>query len=86
MVLQRWDPFNELRHVHNRLLRGVDITRVNGENGTSKWAVPLDVIQEGDDIVVRASMPGVKPDDISVTVENDVLTIKGKIESGLRSG
>jgi len=67
--------------MHKRLWRGIDIARVNGENGTSKWAVPLDVIQDGDSIVVRASMPGVKADDISVTVENEVLTIKGKSES-----
>ena len=81
MVLQRWDPFNELRQAHNRLWRGVDIAGVAGANGTSKWAVPLDGVQDGDTIVVRASMPGVKPDDISVTVENDVLTVKGKTES-----
>ena len=81
MVLQRWYPFNELRQAHNRLWRSVDIARVNGENGTSRWAVPLDVIQDGDNIVVRASMPGIKPDDISVTIENDVLTVKGKTES-----
>ena len=81
MVLQRLDPFNEFRQMHKRLWRGIDIARVNGENGTSKWAVPLDVIQDGDSIVVRASMPGVKADDISVTVENEVLTIDGKTES-----
>ena len=81
MVLQRLYPFNELRQAHNRLWRSVDIARVNGENGTSRWAVPLDVIQDGDNIVVRASMPGVKADDISVTIENEVLTIKGKTES-----
>ncbi len=81
MVLQRLDPFNELRQVRSRLWRGIDIARVNGENGTSKWAVPLDVIQDGDNIVVRASMPGVKTDDISVTIENEVLTIDGKTES-----
>ena len=81
MVLQRLYPFNELRQAHNRLWRSVDVARINGENGTSKWAVPLDVIQDGDNIVVRASMPGVKADDISVTIENEVLTIKGKTES-----
>ena len=81
MVLQRWYPFNELRQAHSRHWRAFDIARVSGENGTSKWAVPLDVIQDGDNIVVRASMPGVKADDISVTIENEVLTIKGKTES-----
>ena len=39
------------------------------------WAIPLDVVQEGDNIVVKASVPGVKPEDIDVSIENDVLTI-----------
>jgi HSP20 family protein len=46
----------------------------NGEN----WAIPLDVVQEGDNIVVKASVPGVNPEDIDISVENDVLTIKGQ--------
>jgi HSP20 family protein len=42
------------------------------------WAIPLDVVQEGDNIVVKASVPGVNPEDIDVSIENDVLTIKGQ--------
>lgn len=78
MVLQRWDPFTELRHMQetmNRLWRGFGY---GGEDGTESWVVPLDVIQDGDNIVVKATIPGVKPEDIHVTIENDVLTIKGE--------
>ncbi len=42
------------------------------------WAIPLDVVQEGDNIIVKASVPGVNPEDIDVSIENDVLTIKGQ--------
>ena len=50
----------------------------NHENApeVEEWAIPLNVVVEGDNILVHASMPGVNPDDIDVTVENDVLTIK----------
>ena len=41
----------------------------------------LDVVRKGDDIEVRASVPGVAPGDIQITVENDVLTINGQTES-----
>jgi HSP20 family protein len=53
---------------------------VNQESGTDieEWAIPLDVVEEGDNILVHASMPGIEPDNIDVTVENDVLTIKGR--------
>jgi HSP20 family protein len=36
------------------------------------------VVEEDDNIVVRAAMPGVKPEDIDITVEEDVLTVKGR--------
>jgi HSP20 family protein len=45
------------------------------------WAIPLDVRAEGDDIVVRASMPGVAPEDIQVLIEDNVLTMKGQTTS-----
>ncbi len=78
MVLQRWDPVSELRRMEdtmNRLWRGVYSPN---EAEIESWAVPLDVIQEGDTTLVAASMPGVKPEDIEVSIEDDVMTIKGK--------
>ena len=48
---------------------------------TDPWSIPVDVTQEGDDIVVRASVPGLKPEDISVTLEDGLLTIEGETKS-----
>jgi HSP20 family protein len=48
-----------------------------GSPDIEQWAIPLDVVEEGENILVHASMPGVNPDDIDVTIENDILTIKG---------
>ena len=42
------------------------------------WAVPIDVRQESDGITVEASVPGIDPAQISATVEDGVLTIKGE--------
>ena len=82
MTMQRWDPFNELRQVQdtmNRIWRGYQAPSDSG--GFEAWAVPLDVVRKGDDIEVLASVPGVDPDNIQITVENDVLTISGQTES-----
>jgi HSP20 family protein len=50
-----------------------------GEAGNvENWAIPLDVVQEGDNVIVRASVPGIKPEDIDVSIENDVLIIKSQ--------
>jgi HSP20 family protein len=79
MVLRRWEPFQELRQMQgnmNRLWR--DLGHGGGEEGNvESWAIPLDVVQQGDNIVVKATVPGVNPEDIDVSIENDVLIIKG---------
>ena len=80
MVLQRWDPFVEMRSMEdaiNRMWRGLGQRPVEA-NGGERWHIPLDVVQEGDDIVVHASLPGVDPNDIDVNVEDGVLTIGTK--------
>lgn len=78
MVLRRWDPFFEMRRMHeamDRMRRGGVATAEEPELGT--WSVLLDVAEEGDNIVIEASLPGVDPDDIEVTIEDNLLTIKG---------
>ena len=79
MVLQRRDPFRELRRldeVADRFWRGFGIGRY-----TDSWRVPLDVVQEADNILVHVSVPGVKPEDIQVTIEEGLLTIKGETKT-----
>jgi HSP20 family protein len=80
MVLRRWDPFQELRQMQenmDRLWRSFGTG--GGEAGNvENWAIPLDVVQQGDNFIVKASMPEVNPEDIDVSIENDVLTIRGQ--------
>jgi HSP20 family protein len=80
MVLRRFEPLGELRRMQENMERLWRGSYINSENGTEieEWAIPLDVVEEGDNILVHASMPGIEPDNIDVTVENDVLTIKGR--------
>ena len=80
MVLQRWDPAAELRRmdeVMNRLWRNYSGPS-SSDGAVEGWAVPIDVRQEGDNITVDASMPGVDPSKINATVEDGVLTIRGQ--------
>jgi HSP20 family protein len=58
----------------NRLWR--NLYPEHGSDGLESWAIPMDVVHEGDNVVVRASLPGVSPEDIDVTIEEGVLTIK----------
>jgi HSP20 family protein len=83
MLMTRWNPNNEMRRMRedlDRMWRGhYPATEEGGE--MEGWTIPLDVIEEGNNIVVHATVPGVKPEDIEVTLEENVLTIKGKTEA-----
>ena len=79
-MLRRWEPFTELRRMRETMDRGWPdfFFGPEGEEAAENWAIPLDVVEEDDNIVVRAAMTGVKPEDIDITVEDGVLTVKGR--------
>jgi HSP20 family protein len=45
------------------------------------WPLPLDVVKKGDDFTIFASLAGVEPEDIQVSIEEGVLTIKGQTKA-----
>ncbi len=79
MVIQRWDPLYDLRRMHVAMnSRWRENSPAHVGDGHRGWAIPIDVVEEGDDLLVRASLPGVNPDEIDVTIEDRVLTIKAE--------
>ena len=87
MMLQRrnhFSPFGELRQMQenmDRMWRRSGSFNHDDHSGFEAWAAPLDVVADGDDFVVRASMPGVAPDNIQVSIEDNVMTIRGETAS-----
>jgi HSP20 family protein len=59
----------------NRLWRGFSGSPASRE-GMEDWNILIDVIRKKDDIEVKASIPGVNPEEIEVTIEDNVLTLK----------
>lgn len=47
-------------------------------NGTPTNALPIDVTEKEGNLVVRASVPGIEPNELEIQIENDVLTIRGE--------
>ena len=78
MTMRRWDPFDDFRRadgIINRFLGGAPSVAVKP---AERRGFPMDVVQEGDELVVRASLPGVPPEAINVTIEDGLLTIEGE--------
>ncbi len=46
--------------------------------GTLVWSPPINVREDGDQVIVEAELPGVRPDDVDISVENGMLTITGE--------
>ena len=79
-MLDRHDPFGRtlgLRQVMDRLLEDAVVMPRNGDG--QGWGRPaLDVYEDGDTLVVEAQLPGLKPEDLDINVEQGVLTISGQ--------
>ena len=85
MTLMRWDPFRELAEMQRDIdrLMGRGIARpTRAVAALGQWAQPsLDVYQKPREVVVKASLPGVKPEDVEVSISGDTLMIKAEIKS-----
>jgi HSP20 family protein len=85
-MLTRWDPFREIvgmRQQMDRMLNDwLSTTGEWGEGGSDGWMrLPLDVSEGDDAYIVRASIPGVKPEELEINVQNNMLTIQGETKS-----
>jgi HSP20 family protein len=74
--LTRWRPFGELDDVRSRFDRMFGDLAAGGEG----WKLALDVVERDDEYVVRADMPGLKPEEVKIDVEDDLLTISAEHE------
>jgi HSP20 family protein len=82
MNITRYDPWRMMdewrqemdRVFHPLLQRDDDTTRVVGGD----WVPAVDIKDEGTRYVIRADIPGVKPEDIEVTMESGMLSIRGE--------
>ena len=80
LLMQRRSPFTNFLRMptitYPSLRENFPVT----DGTVNRWGIPLDIVEEDGNILVHASLPGFNPDDITVSIEDDVLTIKGQTE------
>lgn len=85
MTILRWEPARELGAIQqemNRLFGAAFDTSSAGNGGSgSHWIPPMDLVEEGEEFVLRADLPGVSEDDVNVELQDNVLSISGRRES-----
>jgi HSP20 family protein len=88
-IVRRPSPFGELmslRSAMDRLFEDSFVPRPFGQGFDSMTALPLDVTRTADELVVEAALPGIKPDDVDITIEDGTLCIRGEFREGQRNG
>jgi HSP20 family protein len=82
MAIERWYPFTDLmslRQAMDRLFEDSYVRPSRALGPTSELAAPaLDVYQTPNELVVKAALPGLKPEDVNIDISGETLTIKGE--------
>jgi HSP20 family protein len=81
MALIRWEPARELNSIQSEMNRLFsNLTPANGSSAR-RWIPAMDLVESGDEFVLRADLPGLTEDDVSIEIEDRVLTVSGERKS-----
>jgi HSP20 family protein len=77
----RWDPFSEmtsLRRAMDRLFEDYAPTRAWRAGEAAELTFPVDLSENENEVTLKAVLPGIKPEDVEISVSDGVLTIRGE--------
>ena len=86
-TMMRWDPFQDLRSAQDEMAQmspmlahalGLHTQQGNARTATTAWAPALDISERKDAYLVNVELPGLKPEDLDITMEDGLLTIQGE--------
>lgn len=80
-----YQPWSLLDQLQKELERAREAGAGEGAVATAEWSPAVDIKEEPDKFVLQADVPGVRPEDIDVSMENGVLTIKGEKQTGAKA-
>ena len=78
MSLVRWEPFRDLLSLQQRLNRGFESARQTSEEQLGTWAPAVDIYETEKEIVLKADLPGLKLEDVDISLNNNVLSVRGE--------
>src|ERR1039458_2053000 len=76
-TLTRWEPFAELGELRSRFDHIFDEVVSDRER---VWTPSIDVVRDNGNLVLRADLPGIKPDEVKIEFDDDILTVSGAHE------
>lgn len=82
-MLVRWNPYREMNHMRRMMDRVYDENLAQRWNDAERAASPLalDVKESDEAYVVKATLPGIDPQEVEITYNNKTLSIQGELKS-----
>ena len=85
-TMMRWDPFQDLRSAQDEMAQMSPMLahalglqgQPQGSDRATAWAPALDISERKDAYLVTVELPGLKPEDLDITMEDGLLTIQGE--------
>jgi HSP20 family protein len=86
MALIRWEPVRELNTIQSEMNRLFNTffdasAHDDGHTPTRRWVPAMDLVENTDELVLRADLPGLSEEDVKIEVEDNVLTVRGQRKS-----
>jgi HSP20 family protein len=82
MSIVRYDPFRDLRSLQDEVNRlfSTNLSRAFGDEGIARgaWIPNVDIHENKDQIVLEAELPGMNREDFDLSIENNVITLRGE--------
>ena len=81
MTMIRWEPFREMMSLRNAMDRLFEESFVRPSRvwpELERGEISVDMYQTANDVVVRAALPGMKPEEVDISITGDTLMIKGE--------
>lgn len=82
MTMMKYDPFRELRGLQDEMNRLFNLGVSRSGNGEDivrgAWSPSVDIFENQDKIVLEAELAGMKPEDVDISIENNIISLKGE--------
>ncbi|MBW2249802.1 MAG: Hsp20/alpha crystallin family protein [Deltaproteobacteria bacterium] len=83
MTIVKWDPFRNVAALQDRINRIFDesfsrTANVDDDISMSAWKPTVDIYETDEAIILKAELPGIKKEDVSVEIKDNVITLRGE--------
>jgi len=91
MAMQRWDPFGDIVSLRDAMDRLFEQSVVSPQRAAGRPSVagarvmPVDMFQKGSDYIIKAYVPGVKAEDVEISTEREMVTLKAHIPGDIEA-